>query len=134
MIGRFERLARAARTGGAGDEIFIHFEIGLKIEGVADVPALVASETGEEFLAERGSFLASHRFDFAVVVGVDAPSNNFEGSGGDGEQGFALEEIQEIAVENGVDLEAVTAVFDDVGIDEAGDRAFAEKGFAEALG
>jgi hypothetical protein len=134
MIGGFEGLARAARTCSAGDEIFVHFQIRLKIEGVTDVPALVASEASEKFLAEGGSFLPSHRLGFAVVFGVEATGNNFEGAGGGGEQGFALEKILKIAVEHGVDLQAVAAMFDDVGIDEAGDGTFAEEGFAEALG
>ena len=64
---------------------------------------------------------------------VQATGDDFEGAGNDGKQGLALEKIQEIAIEDGVDLQAVTAVFDDVGIDEVGDDAFAEEGFAEAL-
>ena len=134
MIGGLEGLAGAARGAGAGDKIFVHFQVRLKIEGVADVPALVAGEAGEEFLAKRGSFLAGHGLGFAIVVAVEAPGDNFEGAGSDGQQGFALEKIQKITVEDGVDLQAVAAVFDDVGIDEAGNDAFAEEGFAEALG
>jgi hypothetical protein len=133
MIGGFEGFARTARTGGAGDEIFVHFKIRLKVEGVADVPAVVAREAGEKFLAEGGSFLPGHRLGFAVVFGVNPPGDNFYRADSDGEQSFTLEKIQEIAIENGVNLQAVAAVLDDVGIDEAGDGALAEEGFAEAL-
>jgi len=45
-----------------------------------------------------------------------------------------LEKILKIAVEDSVHLQAVAAVFDDVGIDEAGNDAFADEGFAETLG
>ncbi len=134
VIGGFEGLARAARAGGAGDEIFVHFKIRLKIEGITDVPALVPGEAGEKFLAERGSFLPGHGLGFAIIIGVQAPGDDFERAGSDGEQGFALEKILKIAVEDGVDLQAVAAVFDDVGIHEAGDGAFADEGFTEALG
>lgn len=60
--------------------------------------------------------------------------DQIEGAGGDGKQSFALEEIEKVAVEAGMDLDGVAAVFDNVGIDEAGDAAFAEEGFAEMLG
>jgi len=134
MICGFEGFARALYAGSAGDEIFVHFQIGLKIQGVADVPALVARQAGEKFLTESRGFLAGHGLGFLVVIDVNPPSDNFEGPGSDGEKGFALEKIQEIAVEDGVDLQAVAAVLDDVRIDEVGDDAFAEEGFAEALG
>src|SRR5882762_3155039 len=133
MIGGFERFARAAVGAGAGDKVFVHFQIGLKIEGVANVPALVAGEGREEFLAEGGSFLAFHGLGFAFVLGGQAADDNFEGTGSYGEKSFALEKIQKIAVENSVDLQAVAAVFNDVGIDKTGDDAFAKEGFAEAL-
>ena len=133
MVGGFEGLARTACTRGASDEIFVHFKIRLKIEGIADVPALVAGEAGEKFLAEGGGFLPGHGLGFAIVFGVQSAGDDFEGAGGDGEQGFALEKIQKIAVEDSMDLQAVAAVFDDVGIDEAGDDALADEGFAEAL-
>jgi hypothetical protein len=94
----------------------------------------VAGEAGEKFLAKGGSFLPGHRLGFAVVIGMQAAGDNFEGARGDSEQRFALEKILKITVEDGVDLQAVAAVFDDIGIHEAGDRAFAEEGFAEALG
>ena len=134
MIGRFEGFARAARNGSARDEIFVHFEIGLKIEGVTDIPAVMTRETREKFLPKGRGLLPGHGLGFAVVFGVQASGYDFQGAGGDGEQGFALEKIQKIAVKNGVDLQAVTAVFNHIGIDEARDGAFAEEGFAEALG
>jgi len=133
MIGGFERFARAAVGAGAGDEVFVHFKIRLKIKGVADVPALVAGEACEEFLTECGCLLAGHGLGFAVVFTGQTADYDFEGAGNDGEQGFALEKIQKIAVEDGVDLQAVAAVFDDVGIDKTGNDALAKEGFAEAL-
>jgi hypothetical protein len=134
MIGGFEGLARAARTGGASDNVFVHFQIRLKIEGVADVPALVAGEAREKFLAKGGGLLPGHGFGFAVVFGGHSPGNDFEGAGYDGKKGFALEKIQEIAIEHGVNLQAVAAVFNDIGIYEVGDDALAEERFTEALG
>jgi hypothetical protein len=133
VIGGFERFARSAGSSSAGDKVFVHFQIGLKVESVADVPAVVAREAGEEFLAEGGGFLASHGLGFSVVLGGEAAGDDFEGAGNDSQQGFALEKIEEIAIEDGVNLQAVAAVFNDVGIDEVGDDAFAEEGFAEAL-
>ena len=95
---------------------------------------MVTGKAGEKFLAKGGSLLPAHGLGFAVVFGVHAPSDEFEGTRGDGEQGFALEKVEKVAVENGVDLQAVAAVFDDVRIDEAGDGALAKEGLAEALG
>ncbi len=133
VVGGFEGFARAARGAGTSDEFFVHLKIGLELEGFANVPAVMAGEAGEKFSAERGGFLAGHGLGFAVVAGVLASSDDFQGARGDGEERFALQEIQKIAVEAGVYLQAVAAVFDDVGIDEAGDSALAEEGFAEAL-
>ena len=106
----------------------------MKIEGISNIPALVASEAGEEFLAEGGGVFAGHRFGSGgIVIGI-ASGDELQGAGDDGEQSFALEKVEEISIEAGVDLQGVAAVFDDVGIDEAGDAAFAEDGFAELLG
>jgi len=57
-----------------------------------------------------------------------------EGTGRDRQQGFALEKVEEVAVKDGVDLQRVAAVFDDVGINEARDAALAEEGFAKFPG
>ena len=95
---------------------------------------MMAREAGEEFLAEGRRFLPGHGLGFALVVRVQTAYDNFECARGDGEEGFALEKIQKVSVEDGVDLQAVAAMFDDVGIHEAGDGAFADEGFAEALG
>ena len=105
----------------------------MKIEGVTDVPALVASEARKEFLAKCGGLLPGHGFGFAVVFGGEAAGDDFDGAGNDGEQCLALEKIQEISIEDSVNLQAVTAVFDDIGIYEVGDDALTKEGFAEAL-
>jgi hypothetical protein len=133
VIGWFEGFARAAGGGSAGDEVFIHFQVGLKVEGVADIPALVAGEASKEFLAEGGGLLPGHGLGFPVVFGGQAPGDDIEGASNDGQQCLALEKIQEIAIEDGVNLQAVAPMLDHVGIDEVGDDALAEKGFAEAL-
>src|SRR5258705_10133364 len=134
MIGGCEGRARTARACSGGDQILVYLKIRLKIEGVADVPALMAREAGEKSLTKRGGFLTGHRFGFSIVFRVHSPGDNFQRAGSDGEQGFALEKILKIAVEDSVHLQAVAAVFDDVGIDEAGNDAFADEGFAETLG
>ena len=134
VIGGFKGFARTASDICSGDEFFIHFQIRLKIEGIPDIPALVASEAGEEFLAEGGGVFAGHRLGSGGIVFGIAAGDELQSAGDDGEQGFALEKIEEISIEAGVDLQGVAAVFDDVGIDEAGDAAFAEDGFAELLG
>jgi hypothetical protein len=134
VIRSFKGFARAASDICSGDEFFIHFQIGLKIEGVPDIPALVAREAGEEFLSKGGGIFAGQGPGSGGFVFGSAASDEFQRARDDGEKGFALEKIEEIAVEAGVDLQGVAAVFDDVGIDEAGDAAFAKDGFAELLG
>lgn len=64
VVGGFVGFARTALDCGAGDQFFIHLQVGLKFKRFSHIPTLVAREGGEEFLAEGGSFLAGHRFLF----------------------------------------------------------------------
>lgn len=134
MVGGCEGFARAATGAGAGDEVFVHTQVGLKVERFTDIPVVMARKRGQVFLTEGGRFFAGHGFRFCAIVVRNTPGDEFEGAGGESEEGFALEKIEKVAVEGGVDLQGVAAVFDDVGVDEVGDRAFAEEGIAEALG
>ena len=92
---------------------------------------MVAREGGEEFLAEGRGFLAGHGFGFFLIVFRGTVGEEIESAGRDGEQGFSLEKMKKIAVEGGVDLQGVAAMLDDVRVNEAGDAALAEEGFAE---
>ena len=132
MVGGFVGLAREA-GGGAGDEFFVHLQIGLKLKRFTKIPAVMPREAGEIFFAESGALVASHGLGLCAIVGGNAASDEFESAGGNGEQSFALEKIEKIAVHAGVHLQRVAAVLDDVGIHEAGDGAFAEEGIAQEL-
>lgn len=133
VIGGFKGFARTGRDVCARDQCFIHLQVGLKFERDAHIPLLVPIESGEEFLTKGGGFLARHGLGSGAIVLGNAPGDEFQGTGGDGEQGFALEKIEEVAIEAGMDLQRVATVFDNIGVDEARDTTFAEDGFAELL-
>jgi len=132
MICGFERFARASRGAGPGDEFLVHLQVGLKLEGFAHIPMLMARERGEEFLTKGGGFFAGHGLGLFGFGRRGRVRDEFKGAGGDGEECFALKQVEKIAVQASVDLQRVAAVLDDVGIDKARDAAFAEEGFAQA--
>jgi hypothetical protein len=134
VIRGFERLAGPARKVCAGDEFFVHLQVGLKFKRDSHIPMLVTIQASEKSLTKGSGFLAGHGPGFGGVDFGSTAGDEFQGAGGDGEQCFALEKIQEIAVEAGMDLEGVATVLDDVGINEAGNAAFAEDSLAELLG
>jgi hypothetical protein len=66
----------------------------------------------------------------AIFARVGRASEQVEGACGNGQQRLPLNEREKIAVLPGVHLQAVTAVFDDIGIDKPGHDALAPEAFA----
>ena len=66
--------------------------------------------------------------------GDEFGAGELEKTDGGGEERFALEKGEEVAIKRSMDLESVAAVLDDVGIDEARDEALLEQSFGEASG
>lgn len=134
MIGDFEGFAPALRSGRAGDNFLVHLQVRLKIERFAGVPLLPAGDGGDVLFAEEGGVSAAERFVSCRGTGLAAFGDQFENFGGKGEERFAMEESEEIAIQGSVNLQAIAAVLFDVGVDEAGDEALAGEGLAELLG
>lgn len=132
VIGRFERFAVAARRSIAGEQFFIELQIGLKIESVAGGPLVLLGERGEELAAKSDRIFAEHGLGFSAAGGKRLGVGDFESAGRECESGFALEKRKQVAIQSRVDLKGVTAVFDDVGIDETGDDALAVETIGEA--
>ncbi len=133
MIGDFEGFAAALRNGGAGDDVFIHFQIGLKIESVSGMPFLQASDGGEVFLAEDRGIPAIERLEIEGRITSFSLGGDFQDFCGNGEERFAMEKREKVPVKCGVNLQAVSAMLFDVGIDEAGYDAIASERFGQLL-
>jgi len=133
MIRRLEGLA-AAPMCGPRENALVHLQIRLKFESGACIPMLLASERGEEFAAKGGSVFVRQGFESGFAsFGRDALADKFEGVSGHGEQRFALQQSEKIAVQRRMHLQGVTALLDYVGIDEAGDDALAFEAFTQAF-
>lgn len=92
VIGGFEGLAAAA-LGDPRQDAFVHLEIGLEFECGAGVPVLHTSECVEKFAAESSRVGAREGlgFELAIFRLDGAASDEIEGVGGHGEEGFAVE-------------------------------------------
>jgi len=133
MICHFEGFSRAARGSCSRQNRLIHLQIRLKFQSVAGIPTLLAGEGGKILLLEGGSeFALCLRGDLCDAL-RGSFRGNFQSAGGHRQQGFALQQGQKIAIECGVDLETIAAVFNDIGIDKARNDALAEQGFAQTL-
>lgn len=132
MVGGFEGLAEAASGSVAGQKFFVELQIGLKIESVSGGPFLLFGKGSQEFAAEEGGIFAQHRFGFTAANRQGFGAGDFERAGGEGESGFPVEQREQVAIKSRMDLKGVAAVFDDVGIDEAGDDALAVESVGEA--
>jgi hypothetical protein len=65
MIGDFERLATALGCGSPGHDFFVS-EVGLKIQGIAGIPFLLASDGGDVLLTEYCRVFAIERLEFQI--------------------------------------------------------------------
>lgn len=133
MVGCFKWLAAAAFVGSFREDRLIHLEIGLKLERSAGIPLLLTGQSGEKFLAESRGVFAGQRIELAFIACSGGPAEKVEGASRSSEERLALNQGEKIAVETSVNLQAVAAVLDNVGIDEARNDAVANKAFAEAL-
>jgi len=136
VAGGFEGLATAATCRGMCQDPFVELQVGLKFERGSHIPALLTSERGEKFAAKGGGIFAGHRFGSAIFFrrGDGTFADQVESLRAHGDQSFALQQGQEIFIETRVDLQAVAAVVDNVGIDEAGNGALADQGVTEVFG
>ncbi len=72
VIGHLEGFAAALRRGGAGDDLFVHLQVGLKIQLVAGIPFLLPGDRRNIFLAKAA---ASRRLSgFAFAADVPSPA------------------------------------------------------------
>ena len=134
MIGHLEWFTCAPGRASFRQNRLIHLQIRLKFQSIAGIPTLLARQGREILLLEGGGEFAFRlRGDLCDAL-RGSFRGNFQSAGGHRQQGFALQQGQKIAIECGVDLETIAAVFDDIGIDKARNNALAEQGFTQALG
>ena len=133
-LGDFERFAATLGSGRAGDDFLVHPEIGLEVERFTGIPFLLANQGGNEFLSKECGFALFQWKQFSAVRSFGAVGSELQDFGGNGEQGFAMEQREEIAIKGGVNLEAVASVLFHVRVDELRHQAFALERLTEALG
>ena len=133
MIGDFEGFALSLRCRPARKNFLIHYQIGLKLKGITRIPALVAGQGAEEFLAKRKGLLAFHWFEFGVFSSDATLAHDVQRSRGTGKQRLALQQSEQVAVQGRVNLQTVAAMLDDIRIDEARNETLTNQRFAQPL-
>jgi hypothetical protein len=69
MVCRFVRLTRPSRTCRSSQQIFVHFQIRLEIQGISGVPILLASERSQKFPAKGFRAFANDHALFVLAGG-----------------------------------------------------------------
>lgn len=133
MIGDFEGFAFSLRCGPARKNFLIHYQIGLKREGITRIPALVAGQGTEEFLAKRKGVLPFHWFEFGVFRSDATLAHDVQRSRGTGKQRLPLQQSEQVAVQGRVNLQTVAAMLDDIRIDETRNETLTNERFAQPL-
>ena len=134
MIGDFEGFAFSLRCRSTRKNFLIHYQIRLKLQGITRIPALVARQGTEEFLAKRKGVLPFHWFEFGVFRGDATLAHDVQGSRGTGKQRFPLQQSKQVAVQGRVNLQTVAAMLNDIRIDEARNETLTNERFAQPLG
>ncbi len=130
MIRDFEGFAFTLRGSRARKNILVHSQVGLKPKCVAGIPPLLTSERAEEFLAKDKCVFSFHGFKLRTFSYDASTTHEVENSRGTSEQRLALEQGEQVPVKRGVNLQAVTAVLDNVGIDKTRYQTLTEERFA----
>lgn len=135
MVCGLEGFPAAALPRVFPSELLIDLEVALELERGASVPTLMFAQRFEEFAPKQSGLLYRQRLQRFFFVFIQPPTlQAFQGVRGGSEKRLALQKSEQVAIERRVDLQSVTTMFDDIGIHEAWNDAFAQERFGNLTG